>query len=143
MVQIVLWEWRSGNRLAVFIGHAAPVVCMDMSLDGSRFVSGDKGGEIIVWETKSQSHLQVLAIHSGPVLCVSMSPCGTQFISSGQDEHIAVFDCESGEEISCLDEILDGKGLTAKFSFDGTRIQVIGSELGNWLRSDKDSHWPR
>jgi hypothetical protein len=63
-------------------------------------------------------------VHRGPVLCCSISPDGKRFISSGEDEHICIIDCETGAEICSLDEALDGKGLTAKFSFDGTRVQV-------------------
>ena len=104
---------------------------MDMALNGTRLVSGDKEGNVIVWDTETQSHVQVLPIHNGPVLCVSMSPYGTQFISSGHDEHICIVDCDMGEKICTLDEALDGKGLTAKFSFDGTRVQVGLMELGS------------
>ena len=68
--------------------------------------------------------VQVLPVHNGPVLCCSISPDGKRFISSGQDEHICIIDCESGEEICSLDEALDGQGLTVKYSFDGTRVQV-------------------
>ena len=68
--------------------------------------------------------MQVLPVHNGPVLCCSISPDGKRFISSGQDEHICIIDCESGEEVCSLDEALDGQGLTVKYSFDGTRVQV-------------------
>jgi WD40 repeat protein len=67
---------------------------------------------------------QVLQIHEGPVLCCSISPSGKEFISSGQDEQICIVDCATGEKVSSLDEALDGKGLTVKYSFDGTRVQV-------------------
>ena len=63
-------------------------------------------------------------MHNGPVLCCSISPDGKRFISSGQDEHICIIDCESGEQICSLDEALDGQGLTVKYSFDGSRVQV-------------------
>jgi WD40 repeat protein len=67
---------------------------------------------------------QVVSAHDGAVLCCSISPDGTRLVSSGTDEHIAVIDVDTGVELFNLDESLDGKGLTAKFSFDGTRVQV-------------------
>ncbi len=68
--------------------------------------------------------VQVLSLHDGAVLCCGISPDGSQLISSGKDEHICVIDCETGEEVFDLDDALDGRGLTVKFSFDGTRVQV-------------------
>ncbi len=95
-------------------------------------VSGDKDGVIIVWSTVTQEPLKTLSIHHGPVLCCSISPSGKHFISSGQDEHICIVDTLTGETVETLDNALDGRGLTAKYSFDGTRIQ-IGGEKGNIL----------
>ncbi len=71
-------------------------------------------------------------MHNGPVLCCSISPSGKHFVSSGQDEHICIVDCATGEIVSTLDDALDGRGLTVKYSFDGTRVQ-IGGEKGNIL----------
>ena len=52
-----------------------------------------------------------------------------QVASSGADEHIVILDSQTGEELMCLDDAMDGKGLTIKFSFDGTRVE-IGGEFG-------------
>jgi hypothetical protein len=51
-----------------------------------------------------------------------------QVATSGADEHIAILDVRTGQEVMVLDDALDGKGNTIKFSFDGTRIQ-IGKQL--------------
>lgn len=67
-----------------------------------------------------------MAAHDGPILCCSICPDGSKVISSGRDEHICIIDCNTGEELYNLDDSLDGKGLTVKFSFDGTRVQVSG-----------------
>ena len=67
---------------------------------------------------------QVIAAHDGPVLCCTICPDGSRIASSGADEHISIRDAVTGEEILTLDDALDGKGLTIKFSFDGSRLQV-------------------
>ncbi len=103
-----------------------------MSLDGLLMVSGDKAGVVIVWDTTSQTAILNLHVHEGSVLCCSISPSGRHFISSGQDEHICIIDTSTGETVAMLDDALDGLGLTAKFSFDGTRV-LIGGEKGNIL----------
>lgn len=51
-----------------------------------------------------------------------------QVATSGADEHIAVLDVETGHELVVLDDALDGRGLTIKFSFDATRLE-IGTSL--------------
>jgi WD40 repeat protein len=48
--------------------------------------------------------------------------------SSGADEHIVIVDTETGEQLMVLDCALDGQGLTIKFSFDGTRVQIGGDK---------------
>ncbi|GAX75027.1 hypothetical protein CEUSTIGMA_g2473.t1 [Chlamydomonas eustigma] len=130
--KVIVWDWKECTQLSVMVGHQAPVTSVEMSMDGSILVSGDREGTIIIWDAITQQQMQVLQIHDGPVLSCSISPSGKQFISSGQDEQICIIDCATGERISSLDEALDGKGLTVKYSFDGTRVQ-IGGEKGNIL----------
>lgn len=63
--QVILWDWRTGKQVGQLVGHQSPVVSVEMSLDGSRLVSGDKDGILIVWDTVKET-----AYH------VSCGPCG-------------------------------------------------------------------
>ena len=125
----MLWNWRTCSLAVTLSGHQAPVVSVDMSLNGLYMVSGDKNGWVIIWDAIKQDAKLVLNLHDGAVLCVSIAPDGSRIISSGRDEHVCVIDCETGDEVFNLDDALDGKGLTVKFSFDGASVQVRDQRL--------------
>eukprot|EP00798_Chlamydomonas_sp_ICE-L_P006465 gene6465-3099_t len=90
-----------------------------MSQDGLRMMSGDKDGTIILWDTTKHTPTQVIrGAHNGSILSGTISPDGSMIASSGTDEHISIRCGKSGKELAALDDALDGKGLTIKFSFD-------------------------
>ncbi|KAJ9516532.1 hypothetical protein QJQ45_015094, partial [Haematococcus lacustris] len=130
--KVILWDWRTQTQLALLTGHQAPVMSVDMSLNGNIMVSGDKDGMLIVWDAVVLVPQQIVAAHEGPVLCCSVSPDGSKIASSGTDEHIVILDSQSGQELFSLDDAMDGKGMTIKFSFEGSRIE-IGGEKGSVL----------
>ena len=61
-LQVIVWDWRTSTKLALLSGHHSPVVCQDMSLDGSKIVSGDKDGIVIIWNAETQRPVQVSAV---------------------------------------------------------------------------------
>ncbi|KAJ9517002.1 hypothetical protein QJQ45_027353 [Haematococcus lacustris] len=130
--KVILWDWRTQTQLSLLTGHQAPVMSVDMSLNGNIMVSGDKDGMLIVWDAVVLVPQQIVAAHEGPVLCCSVSPDGSKIASSGTDEHIVILDSQSGQELFSLDDAMDGKGMTIKFSFEGSRIE-IGGEKGSVL----------
>eukprot|EP00798_Chlamydomonas_sp_ICE-L_P018883 gene18883-25441_t len=123
--KVIFWDWQTMSQQAMLSGHGTAVVSVEMSLDGSAMVSGDREGIIILWNTMSHEPDKIIAAHEGAVLGCSISPDGSMIASSGEDEHISIRDSATGKEILSLDDALDGKGLSIKFSFDGTRLQEI------------------
>ncbi|GGP95883.1 NACHT and WD40 repeat domain-containing protein [Streptomyces roseolilacinus] len=47
--------WSSPRRLTTLRGHAAPVLCLDFSLDGGHLVTGDEEGTVRVWDVREWS----------------------------------------------------------------------------------------
>lgn len=60
-LQVILWDWHTGKQMGQLVGHQSPVVSVEMSLDGSRMVSGDKDGIVIIWDTVKQDASHVSA----------------------------------------------------------------------------------
>ncbi|KAG2499706.1 hypothetical protein HYH03_002641 [Edaphochlamys debaryana] len=127
--KVIMWDWRRQTKLATLTGHQSPVAAVEMSVDGLQMASGDKDGFIFIWDTVSHVPKQVIPAHDGAVLCCSLSPCGTMVASTGADEHIVILDVHTGQQLATLDDAMDGKGLTIKFSFDGTKL-LVGGEKG-------------
>eukprot|EP00798_Chlamydomonas_sp_ICE-L_P018924 gene18924-25488_t len=125
--KVILWDSHAMTRIASLHSHATVVVSLDMSLDGQVMASSDNNGVVIIWDMLIRQPREVIQAHVGPTICCTISPNGSQVASSGVDEHISIRDCITGEEILSLDDALDGRGMTMKFSFDGTRIQIGGS----------------
>ncbi|GIL43770.1 hypothetical protein Vafri_1390 [Volvox africanus] len=130
--KVIMWDWRRQTKLAVLVGHQAPVQAVEMSVDGDQMASGDRDGFIFIWDTVTHAPKQVIPAHDGSVLCCSLSPCGTMVASTGADEHIVILDVNEGRQLASLDDAMDGKGLTIKFSFDATRL-LVGGEKGGVL----------
>lgn len=40
--QVMLWDWRQQTQIAALMGHQAPVLSVDMSVNGEVMASGDK-----------------------------------------------------------------------------------------------------
>ncbi|GFR49848.1 hypothetical protein Agub_g11948 [Astrephomene gubernaculifera] len=127
--KVIMWDWRRQAKLATLIGHQAPVAAVEMSVDGNQMASGDRDGFIFIWDTVTHTPKQVIPAHDGAVMCCSLSPCGTMVASTGADEHIVILDVQTGSQLATLDDAMDGKGMTIKFSFDGTRL-LVGGEKG-------------
>lgn len=50
-LQVLLWNWNNPDRPdGSLVGHSHPVVCVEMSLDKTSMVSGDKNGTVVIWD---------------------------------------------------------------------------------------------
>ena len=89
---LVLWDFQSKSLISVLDGHLNSVFCVDISINETQAVSGDKDGKVILW---SLSHLKQIFIfegHTGQVYSVKFMNNGKIFASTGSDGKIFVWD---------------------------------------------------
>ncbi len=84
--------------LQVLEGHTGPVLCVSISADGRKVISGSDDCTLRVWDMESGRCLQVLTAHPNHVVCVSISADGRRAISGSQGEGgvLQLWDLEAG-----------------------------------------------
>lgn len=88
------WDARSGERIASFLGHKAPVTRLALSSDEKALVSADEAGEVLLWGVQSQGSFR-LEGHTGPILGLLFSSGGARVISSSTDGTTRIWDASS------------------------------------------------
>lgn len=78
-----MWDWRRQTKLCVLTGHTAPVVAVEMSVDGVSMASGDRQGFIYIWDTDTHVPKQVCARASVGQIAYSCGLINTGALCSG------------------------------------------------------------
>ncbi len=94
--------------------HRGQIQACQISLDGTRLLTGGQDATLRIWNTKEQTLTSVLLGHECPVASVQWSDDETQILSSGGNE-ICLWDAEEGRLLKRLttgNRILDRNGYT-------------------------------
>jgi WD40 repeat protein/serine/threonine protein kinase len=84
--------WEEGS----LEGHADPVLCLAVSADGGRALSGSMDGTVRLWDLGARQLLSVLEGHESTVSSVAFSADGRRAISGSWDRTLRVWDLASG-----------------------------------------------
>ncbi len=122
---IVVWDLRSGKRLAQLVGHKGRVQAITVCHDDAICVSGGDDTAVRVWDLEKGTLLRALAGHTDQVCSVAVSPDGTAIASAGDDGAILLWDLQYGRQTQRL---LGHVNLVheAVFVDHGRRILSIG-----------------
>src|SRR5262245_52683772 len=113
----------------LFEGHTAPVLCVAVSPDGRRALSGAGGITVVdrkavpldctvrLWDVTSGKQLQLFTGHTRPVTAVAFAADGRRAFSVGDDQTLRVWDLASGQALASLPaNLAAGTGRRAVFS---------------------------
>jgi WD40 repeat protein/serine/threonine protein kinase len=117
------WVHRKGK---VCTGFKGAVLCLHLSGDGKRIVTGDGDGKLKIWEAETGS--EVLSVDAHPqsvVNSVRFNHNGTRIISGGTDNLVKIWDAMSGRLLRTVEEHNDPVNCVC-FTRDGKRV-VSGS----------------
>ncbi|HAZ46299.1 MAG TPA: hypothetical protein DDW76_03870 [Cyanobacteria bacterium UBA11369] len=135
---IMIWDWRTGERLrtlnrptdlvgsmvAWFDSSIGAIWSVAISPDGQTIASGGSQQPIGLWNTASGKPVRILTEHSGRVYAVAFSPDGTTLASGGEDNTIRIWNFHTGELLQTLRHL--GPVMSVAFSLDGQTL-VSGS----------------
>ncbi len=78
-------------------GHADPVLCLAVSSDGGRALSGSMDGTVRLWDLGARQLLSVFEGHESTVSAVAFTADGRRAVSGSWDKTLRVWDLASGK----------------------------------------------
>jgi WD40 repeat protein len=117
----LLWDAKTGAKLALLQGHGGSVYAAGFSPDGARIVTASADNTARLWDAKSGASLAVLRGHTSFVFSAAFSPRGEWLVTASYDNTARLWSMATHESLAVL------KGHTnlvnsAAFSPDKDRI---------------------
>jgi WD40 repeat protein len=84
---------------APFQGHTDPVLCLAISPDGRRALSGSADNTVRLWDVTSGQEVRRFLGHTDDVNAVAFSADGKRAVSAGRDRTVRVWDVETGAAV--------------------------------------------
>eukprot|EP00850_Spirogloea_muscicola_P000460 SM000002S05540 [mRNA] locus=s2:632406:642498:- [translate_table: standard] len=92
---VVIYSLSGQKLLRTFLGHALPVVCVQLDQEQSRLCTGSLDATVRLWDTTSGDCLMVFRGHTAPI--VSLQFDGDKLVTASRDGSVRVWDVDSGE----------------------------------------------
>jgi WD40 repeat protein len=99
-----LYEYRTGELVALLKGHTDVVVSLAFSPDSKRLISGSGAGDAsgIIWDVESRRRLHRLQGHKSRILAVAFTPDGERAVTGSDDTTLRLWRVSDGELIAEL-----------------------------------------
>ena len=102
----------SQYELRRYVGHTEGVMCICVSPDAKRILSGGNDRTVRLWDTQSGAELQCFQGHTENVCSVAFLRDGKRLVSGSADGTVRIWDAATGQQLKNLtghtDAVLDG-----------------------------------
>jgi WD40 repeat protein len=134
---INLWQLSDGQELMSLEGHAATVLSVAFSPDGTKLASGSRDCSVKLWNVADGAEIMSLEGHTEAIWNVRFSPDGALLASGGhgKDNSVRLWDLRSGELVHTF-QVPDWppakRGIRLAFHPNG-KILASGSNAGGTI----------
>jgi WD40 repeat protein len=97
---VILWDTRTGERIATLLGHTEGILALAFSEDGKLLASGGSDDSVRVWQVPSGESMLTLQGHTGVVTCLAFLGSSPILASGSGDRSIRLWDGETGNKIT-------------------------------------------
>jgi WD40 repeat protein len=118
----IVWDGRTGERLATLAGHEEAVSKLSWSPSGDGIATASDDGTARLWDAATGEELFSLSSHEGAVYAVVWSPSGDRVVTASDDATARVWDTATGEELLALSH--GAPAVAAAWSPLGNQIAV-------------------
>jgi len=98
----IVWDGRTGERLATLLGHEGDVFNLSWSPSGEAIATASEDGTARIWDATTGEELFTLSGHQGPVNAVVWSSSGDRVVTVSDDATARVWDMVTGKELLVL-----------------------------------------
>jgi WD40 repeat protein len=91
---IVVWNWDTGARLAIFDAHVGDITALSFGAGASVLVSGDSQGNTAVWDLRGERFLSSHSPGTGEVTAYARTASG--IVAGDRTGRISLFDLSGG-----------------------------------------------
>lgn len=149
--RIIVWKVDSAGNLkphSEFYGHHGDVLCLAVSADGKRVLSGDQEKVVFYWDIETGEEIHSFPVFEGSVKDCFMTKSGKQGLASDGGSLI-LFDLVKGEAIQSM-ELVSHAAHAVAISPDGRKVAVSNgyaihvwdTKSGNgFLLQDQEISW--
>lgn len=92
-----LWSLGNIKERRLLHGHTMPIMCVDMTLDGKRALTGSTGRLLRLWDLDEGVCLQILRGHRGIVFGCTLSEDARFAVSGSEDMTVRLWDLVQGK----------------------------------------------
>jgi WD40 repeat protein len=96
---VQFWDLQEPRLVSSMTGHTGDVLCLAISPDGRRALSGGADGSVRLWDLMAGREIRSFAGHTGAVLSVALAGNGPFAASGGADKMVRVWDLEVGNKV--------------------------------------------
>lgn len=146
-----LWDARNGQDLITVNEPSLCVLCVAVTPDGKRLITGGADGTATVWDTANGRELFSLKGHSDCVWSVAVTPDGQRIVTGGADGTARLWDASTGRELLILREHTgavrfvavtpDGRRLIMRSVDGAVRIWEAATpeQVALWTRQEQEA----
>jgi WD40 repeat protein/DNA-binding SARP family transcriptional activator len=118
----IVWDGRTGERLATLSGHQDVVYNLSWSPSGKAIATASYDGTARIWVAETGEELSILSGHQDRVYAVVWSPSGDRVITVSNDSTARVWDSATGQELFSLSGRSEVPLFDAAWSPSGTQV---------------------